>query len=160
MSAKTGDGVADVLEAVISRIPPPAGDPAGPLKALIIDSWFDNYVGVVMLVRVVDGALKPKDRILLMSTGANYLCEQVGVFTPKARTTGSARGAGEVGFVTAGIKELKAARVGDTLTLAQRPAAEPLARLQGDQAAGFRRASIRSMRAITERCGTRWRSCN
>ena len=84
VSAKTGIGVADVLEAVISRIPPPAGNPAGPLKALIIDSWFDNYVGVVMLVRVVDGALKPKDRILLMSTGANYLCEQVGIFRPKA----------------------------------------------------------------------------
>ena len=125
VSAKTGIGVADVLEAVISRIPPPAGNPAGPLKALIIDSWFDNYVGVVMLVRVVDGALKPKDRILLMSTGANYLCEQVGVFRPKANHK-EMLAAGEVGFVTAGIKEIKAARVGDTLTLAQHPATEPL----------------------------------
>jgi GTP-binding protein LepA len=125
VSAKTGEGVADVLEAVISRIPAPSGDRAGPLKALIIDSWFDNYVGVVMLVRVVDGELKPKDRLLLMSTGANYLCEQVGVFTPKA-TSRDALAAGEVGFVTAGIKELKAARVGDTLTLAQRPAAAAL----------------------------------
>jgi GTP-binding protein LepA len=125
VSAKTGEGVADILEAVISRIPPPAGDRAAPLKALIIDSWFDNYVGVVMLVRVVDGELKPKDRILLMSNGANYLCEQVGVFTPKARSKESLA-AGEVGFVTAGIKELKAARVGDTMTLAQRPATEPL----------------------------------
>ena len=125
VSAKTGIGVADVLEAVISRIPPPAGNPAGPLKALIIDSWFDNYVGVVMLVRVVDGALKPKDRILLMSTGANYLCEQVGIFRPKANNK-EMLAAGEVGFVTAGIKEIKAARVGDTLTLAQHPATEPL----------------------------------
>jgi GTP-binding protein LepA len=125
VSAKTGEGVTDVLEAVISRIPAPAGDRTGPLKALIIDSWFDNYVGVVMLVRVVDGELKPKDRLLLMSTGANYLCEQVGVFTPKA-TSRDALAAGEVGFVTAGIKELKAARVGDTLTLAHRPAAAAL----------------------------------
>jgi len=125
VSAKTGEGVADVLEAVISRIPAPLGDRTGPLKALIIDSWFDNYVGVVMLVRVVDGELKPKDRLLLMSTGANYLCEQVGVFTPKA-TSRDVLAAGEVGFVTAGIKELKAARVGDTLTLAHRPAAAAL----------------------------------
>ncbi|HKA38164.1 MAG TPA: translation elongation factor 4, partial [Burkholderiales bacterium] len=125
VSAKTGDGVVDILECVIARIPPPAGDPAGPLKALIIDSWFDNYVGVVMLVRVVDGQLRPKDKILLMSTGASYLCEQVGVFTPKGRNKDQL-GAGEVGFVTAGIKEIQAARVGDTLTLAARPATQPL----------------------------------
>src|SRR5687768_1914401 len=114
-SAKTGEGIDDVLEAVIRRIPPPKGDPEAPLKALIIDSWFDNYVGVVMLVRVVDGVLKPKDRIKFMSTRAPYLCEEVGVFTPKSRTK-SELSAGEVGFIIAGIKELKAARVGDTLT--------------------------------------------
>jgi GTP-binding protein LepA len=125
VSAKTGDGIVDILESVIARIPPPAGDPAGPLKALIIDSWFDNYVGVVMLVRVVDGQLKPKDKILLMSTGASYLCEQVGVFTPKGRSK-EQLAAGEVGFVTAGIKEIQAARVGDTMTLVSRPAAQPL----------------------------------
>jgi GTP-binding protein LepA len=125
VSAKTGEGVADILEAVISRIPPPEGDPARPLKALIIDSWFDNYVGVVMLVRVVDGELKPGDRIRLMSTGTVHQCEQVGVFTPKARMR-EALGAGEVGYVTAGIKELTAARVGDTVTLHERPAAQPL----------------------------------
>ena len=125
VSAKTGEGVADILEAVIARIPPPKGDPDKPLKALIIDSWFDNYVGVVMLVRVVDGELRPKDRILLMSTAASYVCEQVGVFTPKSRTQ-DRLGAGEVGFVIAGIKELTAARVGDTLTLAPNPASEPL----------------------------------
>src|SRR5581483_10449038 len=85
VSAKTGEGVDDVLEAVIARIPPPKGDPAAPLKALIIDSWFDNYVGVVMLVRLVDGTLESKDRILLMSTQATHLCEDVGVFTPKAQ---------------------------------------------------------------------------
>jgi GTP-binding protein LepA len=125
VSAKTGVGVADILEAVIERVPPPQGDPQKPLKALIIDSWFDNYVGVVMLVRVVDGALRPKDRVLLMSTAANYPCEEVGVFTPKHRARDSLT-AGDVGFVIAGIKELQAARVGDTLTLADNPATEPL----------------------------------
>jgi GTP-binding protein LepA len=124
-SAKSGEGVPEVLEAIIGRIPPPAGDPQAPLKALIIDSWFDNYVGVVMLVRVVDGILRPKDRIRLMSTGAEYWCEQVGVFTPKSRAK-DCLGAGEVGFVTAGIKELTAARVGDTVTHATRPATSPL----------------------------------
>ncbi len=124
-SAKTGEGVSDILEAVIARIPPPHGERGSPLKALIIDSWFDNYAGVVMLVRVVDGELKPKDRILLMSTQAQYLCEKVGVFTPKSRAKDSLA-AGEVGFITAGIKELKAARVGDTVTLVARPAAAPL----------------------------------
>jgi GTP-binding protein LepA len=124
-SAKTGEGVEDILEAIIQRVPPPRGDPGGPLKARVIDSWFDNYVGVVMLVRVVDGVLKPKDRILLMSTQTGYLCEQVGVFTPKAETR-SELSAGEVGFVMSGIKELQAARVGDTVTHADRPAREAL----------------------------------
>ena len=124
-SAKTGLGVEDILEAIISRIPPPKGDPAAPLKALIIDSWFDNYVGVVMLVRVVEGTLRPKDRILLMSTDTQHLCEQVGVFTPKSQAR-SALAAGEVGFIIAGIKELKAAKVGDTVTLADRRATEAL----------------------------------
>ena len=124
-SAKTGEGIDDVLEAVIARVPPPEGDPAAPLKALIIDSWFDNYVGVVMLVRVVDGALKPKDRIKLMATGALHLTEQVGVFTPKSVARDSLS-AGEVGFIIAGVKELNEAKVGDTVTLADTPAAEPL----------------------------------
>jgi GTP-binding protein LepA len=124
-SAKTGEGVEDILEAAIVRIPAPRGNPDGPLKALIIDSWFDNYVGVVMLVRVVDGALRPKDRILLMSNKANYLCEQVGVFTPKSQARNELL-AGEVGFIIAGIKELKAAQVGDTVTLAENPAIEAL----------------------------------
>jgi len=124
-SAKTGEGIDDILEAVIARIPAPKGDPALPLQALIIDSWFDNYVGVVMLVRVMEGTLKPRDKILLMAAGATYNCEQVGVFTPKsiARDTLSA---GEVGFIIAGIKEIHAAKVGDTVTLAARPAAAAL----------------------------------
>lgn len=124
-SAKTGMGIDDILERVVRDVPPPKGSPDEPLQALIIDSWFDNYVGVVMLVRVVNGTLKPKDKITLMATGANHLCEQVGVFTPKSRTRTQLT-AGEVGFVIAGIKELKDARVGDTITHAQRPAKEPV----------------------------------
>ncbi len=124
-SAKTGLGVEDILEAVITKIPPPEGDPEAPLKALIIDSWFDNYVGVVMLVRVVDGRLRPKEKIRLMAEGSVHLTEQVGVFTPKARQR-TQLSAGEVGFIIAGIKELKAAKVGDTVTLDTRPAVQPL----------------------------------
>jgi GTP-binding protein LepA len=124
-SAKTGLGIDEVLEAVVARIPPPQGDPEAPLKALITDSWFDNYVGVVMLVRVVDGQLRPKDKIRFMATGAEHLCEQVGVFTPKS-VQRDRLSAGEVGFITAGIKELASAKVGDTITLVTNPAAEPL----------------------------------
>ncbi len=124
-SAKTGEGVDDILEAVIARIPPPTGDPHSPLQALIIDSWFDNYVGVVMLVRVMQGTLKPRDKILLMAAGATYNCEQVGVFTPKSVARDSLS-AGEVGFIIAGIKEIHAAKVGDTVTLAAKPASSAL----------------------------------
>jgi len=124
-SAKTGEGLDDVLEAVIARIPAPKGDAQLPLQALIIDSWFDNYVGVVMLVRVMQGTLKPRDKILLMAVGATYNCEQVGVFTPKSLARESLS-AGEVGFIIAGIKEIHAAKVGDTVTLATRPAAAAL----------------------------------
>ena len=120
-SAKTGLGVEDVLEAVVRHVPPPKGDPLAPLKALVIDSWFDPYVGVVMLVRVFDGSLRPKDKIRLMAAGAEYLCEQVGVFTPKSLPRESIS-AGEVGFVIAGIKELKHAKVGDTITRSDQPA--------------------------------------
>jgi GTP-binding protein LepA len=124
-SAKTGENVGEILEAVIAKVPPPQGDPDAPLQALIIDSWFDNYVGVVMLVRVMEGTLRPREKVLLMSTGATYLSDQIGVFTPKSRAKDELK-AGEVGFVTAGIKELRAAKVGDTITLAARPAARPL----------------------------------
>jgi GTP-binding protein LepA len=124
-SAKTGLGVRDVLEAVIKKVPPPQGNVNAPLKALVIDAWFDNYVGVVMLVRVIDGVLKPKEKIRLMATGAQHLCEQVGVFTPKSLQR-AALSAGEVGFVIAGIKSLEDAKVGDTVTHSDKPAAEPL----------------------------------
>jgi len=124
-SAKTGENVEAILEAVIAKVPAPKGDADAPLQALIIDSWFDNYVGVVMLVRVMEGTLRPREKILLMSTEASYICDQVGVFTPKS-TARDALKAGEVGFVTAGIKELRAAKVGDTLTAAAKPAAKPL----------------------------------
>jgi GTP-binding protein LepA len=124
-SAKTGMGIDDILEAIVARVPPPKGNTDAPLQALIIDSWFDNYVGVVMLVRVVNGVLKPKDKILLMATGAAHLCEQVGVFTPKSQPRAELS-AGNVGFVIAGIKELEHAKVGDTLTLVSKPAAAPL----------------------------------
>ena len=124
-SAKTGVGVRDVLEGVVNKIPSPVGDASAPLKALIIDSWFDNYVGVIILVRVVDGVLRPKDKIRLMASGTQHLCEQVGVFTPKSVPKQSLS-AGEVGFVIAGIKELASAKVGDTVTLSERPANAPL----------------------------------
>ncbi|CAD6550781.1 translation elongation factor 4 [Paraburkholderia metrosideri] len=124
-SAKTGLGVEDVLEALIAKVPAPKGDPEAPLQALIIDSWFDNYVGVVMLVRIVNGTLRPKDKIRMMATGAQYPVEHVGVFTPKSKNLESLS-AGQVGFIIAGIKELAAAKVGDTVTLVNRPATEPL----------------------------------
>jgi GTP-binding protein LepA len=114
-SAKTGLGVQDVLEDLIKKVPPPKGDKAAPLQALIVDSWFDNYVGVVMLVRVINGTLKPKDKILLMASGTQHLVEHVGVFTPKSVDRPDLS-AGQVGFIIAGIKELKAAKVGDTVT--------------------------------------------
>ncbi len=124
-SAKTGMGIDDILEMVVARVPPPKGDPDAPLQALIIDSWFDNYVGVVMLVRIINGVLKPKDKILLMASGATHLCEQTGVFTPKSQQRPNLS-AGEVGFIIAGIKQLEDAKVGDTVTWANKPAAEPL----------------------------------
>jgi len=124
-SAKSGIGIAEILEVVVKQVPAPRGNEDAPLKALIIDSWFDNYVGVVMLVRVVDGVLKPKDKIRFMASGAQHLTESVGVFTPKA-VDRSQLSAGEVGFVIAGIKELKSAQVGDTITLLDKPAATAL----------------------------------
>ena len=115
-SAKMGIGIEEILEAVVSRMPPPRGRPDAPLRAMIIDSWFDNYVGVVMLVRVVDGELKRGERFRMMASNAAYAAEQLGVFTPKSISRDVLR-AGEVGFVIAGIKELQAAKVGDTITV-------------------------------------------
>ncbi|MFZ9997099.1 MAG: translation elongation factor 4 [Burkholderiaceae bacterium] len=124
-SAKTGEGVRDILEMIVAKVPPPKGDPTAPLQALIIDSWFDNYVGVVMLVRVVNGTLNKRDKVLLMATGTTHPVEELGVFTPKS-VARDQLSAGEVGFIITGIKELKAAKVGDTVTLAGRPASSPL----------------------------------
>ena len=115
-SAKTGLGIDDILEAVIARIPAPKGQPEAPLRAMIVDSWFDNYVGVVMLVRVVDGELRRGERFKMMATNTVYAAESLGVFTPKSVPRDALR-AGEVGFVIAGIKELQAAKVGDTITI-------------------------------------------
>ncbi|GBE08258.1 elongation factor 4 [bacterium BMS3Bbin11] len=131
-SAKSGLGIKEVLEAIIRDLPSPTGDPDAPLKALIIDSWFDNYLGTVSLIRIVDGELKKKDRIRLMATGSEYIVDNVGVFTPKRTETGILR-CGEVGFMVAGIKDIRSARVGDTVTLRDRPIDEALAGFKESQ---------------------------
>ena len=115
-SAKTGMGVDEILEAIVAKVPAPRGQPDAPLRAMIVDSWFDSYVGVVMLVRVVDGRLGKGERIKMMATGAVYNADNLGVFTP-ANLVRDSLEAGEVGYIIAGIKELKAAKVGDTITL-------------------------------------------
>ncbi len=125
VSAKTGLGVEDLLEQLVEFIPPPEGSPDAPVKALIIDSWFDAYVGVVTLVRVIDGTVPKGSKIKIMSTGRTFQADTVGVFTPKRSPRDSLK-AGEVGFIIAGIKEIEAARVGDTITLANDPAEEVL----------------------------------
>ncbi len=125
VSAKSGLGVEDLLELIVHRIPPPMGNPDGPLKALIIDSWFDSYVGVISLVRVVDGAIRPKQKIKMLSIGRVQQVDRVGLFTPKQKDRPELK-AGEVGFVISGIKEIDGAPVGDTITDADRPAAAPL----------------------------------
>jgi GTP-binding protein LepA len=125
VSAKTGAGVPELLEAIVERIPAPQGDPDGPLQALIIDSWFDNYVGVVSLVRVVNGSLPKRSKITVMSTGISHQADRVGSFTPKMEDR-DALTTGTVGYVTAGIKDIYGAPVGDTLTLTRNPCTEPL----------------------------------
>ena len=124
-SAKTGIGIEDVLEALVAEIPPPEGDVEAPLEALIIDSWFDTYLGVISLVRIVNGTLKKGQKMRVMSTGRSYEVDQIGIFTPK-RTPTDILHAGEVGYVVAGIKDIHGAPVGDTLTLEKNPTAEPL----------------------------------
>jgi len=125
ISAKTGEGVVDVLEQLVERIPPPQGDADAPLQALIIDSWFDNYLGVVSLVRVKNGTMSKKQKITIMSTGKSHMVDQVGVFTPK-RLEKSVLGPGEVGFMVASIKDIYGAPVGDTITQTDNPATEQL----------------------------------
>src|SRR5687767_6008805 len=125
VSAKTGEGVPELLERLVERIPPPKGDPQAPLQALIVDSWFDNYVGVVSLVRVVNGSLRKGSKIRVWSTGRTHSVDQLGRFTPKSTALEELR-TGEVGFIIAGIKEIDGAPVGDTITLENRPASAPL----------------------------------
>ncbi|MES9903850.1 MAG: translation elongation factor 4 [Sedimenticola sp.] len=126
VSAKTGIGIPDLLDELVKMIPPPEGDDSAPLQALIIDSWFDSYVGVISLIRVVNGSIKPKQKMQIMSTGRNFLVEKVGVFTPK-REERLSLNPGEVGYVIAGIKDIDGAPVGDTITLAERKAESSLA---------------------------------
>ena len=121
VSAKTGEGIDELLEQLVREVPPPEGDVDAPLQALIIDSWFDPYVGVIILVRVKQGQIQPRKKMLIMSTKRHYLVDDVGVFTPK-RESRDGLSAGQVGFIIAGIKEIDSARVGDTITLADRPA--------------------------------------
>ena len=125
VSAKTGEGIDELLEQLVREVPPPQGDPDAPLQALIIDSWFDPYVGVIILVRVKQGSIKRRQKMLIMSTNRHYVVDDVGVFTPK-RESREGLNAGQVGFVIAGIKEIDSARVGDTITQADRPADNPL----------------------------------
>jgi GTP-binding protein LepA len=160
-SAKTGMGIDEILEAVVARIPAPRGNPDGPLRAMIVDSWFDSYVGVVMLVRVVDGRLARGERIKLMANDLTYNADNLGVFTPGNEARQSLE-AGEVGYIIAGIKELQAAKVGDTITLV-RPgtggaaftATEPLPgfkEILSDRGQPVRLASRRTGKAQTQRC--------
>jgi GTP-binding protein LepA len=124
-SAKTGIGIPDVLEAIVARIPPPTGDPAAPLKAMLVDSWYDPYLGVVILIRVIDGQIKKGQQIKFMAAGTTHLVDRVGVFRPKIEQF-EALGAGEIGFITAQIKDVAETRVGDTITDARRPTSAAL----------------------------------
>jgi GTP-binding protein LepA len=124
-SAKSGIGIGDVLEAIVARIPPPSGDSAAPLKAMLVDSWYDPYLGVVILIRVIDGAIRKGQQIAFMAAGTTHLVDRVGVFRPKIEQL-SALGAGEIGFITAQIKDISETRVGDTITDARRPTAQAL----------------------------------
>ncbi len=128
-SAKTGQGVDDILEAIVEHLPPPQGHVDGRLKALILDSWFDNYLGTISLIRIIDGGLKVKDKIRMMATGRDYVAEQIGVFTPK-RTPAQRLLAGDVGYLIAGVRDVKGARVGDTVTGSAVPADNPLSGFQ------------------------------
>ncbi|MFL5084664.1 MAG: GTP-binding protein, partial [Xanthobacteraceae bacterium] len=125
ISAKTGENVPEVLEAIVHRLPPPKGDRAAPLKALLVDSWYDPYLGVVVLLRVVDGTLKKNQRVRMLGTGAVYEVDRVGVFTPKMQEMDEL-GSGEIGFITASIKDVADTRVGDTITDDRKPTEKPL----------------------------------
>ena len=127
-SAKTGIGITDVLQAIVDKIPPPSGDPAAPTKAMLVDSWYDPYLGVVILVRVIDGSLKRGQQIRFMQAGSTHLVDRVGVFRPKIEQLEELT-TGEIGFITAQIKDISETRVGDTITDARRPAAADISQL-------------------------------
>src|SRR5690348_13386239 len=124
-SAKTGEGIEEVLDAIVEKIPPPKGDAAAPLKAMLVDSWYDPYLGVVILVRVIDGTIRKGAQVKFMQAGTTHLVDRVGCFRPKIEQL-TELGPGEIGFITAQIKEVAETRVGDTITDAKRPAAEAL----------------------------------
>ena len=124
-SAKSGIGIEEALEAIVTRIPPPKGDANAPLTAMLVDSWYDPYLGVVILIRVIDGVLKKGQQIKFMQAGTTHLIDRVGCFTPKIEQLAEL-GPGEIGFITAQIKDVAQARVGDTVTDAKRPAAAAL----------------------------------
>ena len=145
ISAKSGLGVPDVLEAIVHRLPPPKGDRSKPLKALLVDSWYDSYLGVVVLLRIIDGELKKGMRVKMMGTGGSYLIDRVGVSRPKKEMVASL-GPGEIGFFTAAIKEVADTRVGDTVTDEKRPDGRAPARLQGSAGRGV-------CRFLPRRCG-------
>ena len=147
ISAKTGVGIPDVLEAIVNRLPAPKGDRNAPLKALLVDSWYDPYLGVIVLVRIVDGTMKEGDQIQMMRTGAEYSVDRVGVFTPK-KTEVKELGPGEIGFLTASIKEVADTRVGDTITNAKKPTAEPLPGFKAGDPGGVLRTVSGRCRAI------------
>ena len=138
-SAKEGIGTREILEEIVRKIPPPVGDPNAPLKALLFDSWYDQYQGVIILVRIFDGTVKKGDKIKLVVNGNSYEALKIGVFAP-AMVEVPSLSAGEVGFIIAGIKEVKDAKVGDTVTLLHKPCEVPLSRIQGSEANGFFRA--------------------
>ncbi len=156
VSAKSGQGVPELLETLIARIPPPQGDPAAPLKALIIDSWFDNYLGVVSLVRIFDGELVAGARIRIMSNDREANADQVGIFTPK-RVKRDRLKTGEVGFLVAGIKDINGAPVGDTITTVQNPARGPLPGFQSPNRT-CSPACTRWSHPSTRRSATHWAS--
>ncbi len=154
-SAKQGTGVPEILEAIVERLPPPAGSPDAPLKALIFDSWYDPYRGVVIVVRVIDGAIRKGMKLRFMAEGQDYDAEQLGIFTPKA-VPADELGVGEVGFLVANVKKISDAKIGDTITEVARPTAEAVPRLQGTEADGVRRA-LPGRRARVRRAARRAR---
>ena len=157
ISAKTGLGIDEVLEAIVTRLPPPKGDRDAPLKALLVDSWYDAYLGVVVLVRIVDGEMKKGQRIRMMATDAVYEVERVGVFTPKMHAVDEL-GPGEIGFITAPIKQVADTRVGDTITDDRKPVTERCP-ASSRRSRWCSAACSRSTPPISRACARRWASC-